>query len=183
MKNRKIFSKVSEVEAFLIDLIRVLRKNPKYLDSLQYIKFIRRPLGRFLALEQEAAINLYTKSYYILFNRALRKIEGKITVEYKAMQKVLDDSLEKLPISKYNKGVLLRSTYFSEENVKKLFKVGKGFTDAGYFSTTYSEKALLRWMKNNPTDNVLFKVYGKNGKLIEKSSDIIDDEDLPFFKQ
>ena len=49
-----------------------------------------------------------------------------------------------------------------------------------FFSTTHSEKALLRWMKNNPEDNVLFKVYGKNGKLIEKSSDIISEAEVLF---
>lgn len=180
LKNKKTVSLVDEIDTFLITLITILKKNPKYLDSLQYIKFIRRPLGRFLALEQEAAINLYTKSYYILFNRALRKIEGKMTMEFKAMQKVLDSALEKLPIFNQGKNPLLRSTYFSEESVKKLFKVGGDFTDAGYFSTTYSEKALLRWMKQNPKDNVLFKVYGKNGKLIEKSSDIIDEAEVLF---
>ncbi|TXF79496.1 ADP-ribosyltransferase [Chryseobacterium sp.] len=60
----------------------------------------------------------------------------------------------------------------------ELFKVGKEFTDAGFFSTTYTEKALLRWMRNNPEDNVLCKVYGKNGKLIEKASAIIIESEI-----
>ena len=170
-KQRKIFSKVSEIEAFLISLINILKKNPKYLESIAYIKSISRPLGRWLALEQEAAVNLYTKSYYIRFNKALRKLEGiKMTEEFKAMQKVLDNALEKLPIFKQGDKPLLRSAKFSEAKIKELFKQGKDFTDQGFFSTTYSEEALLEWMKNNPEDNVLFKVYGKNGKLVEMSS-------------
>lgn len=69
---------------------------------------------------------------------------------------------------------------FSESIYIDLRKWFKDFTDKGYFSTTHSEKALLRWMKNNHTDNVLFKVYGKNGKLIEKSSDIISEAEVLF---
>lgn len=180
VKNRKVVSLVDELDSFLLPFIKILRKNTKYLDSIQYIKLIRRPLGKWLTVEQEAVVNLYTKSYYIYFNRALRKIEGKMTEEYKAMQKVLDNALGKLPISKHNKNVLLRSTYFSEESIKKLFKVGGDFTDAGYFSTTYSESALIRWMKSNPNDNVLFKVYGKNGKLIEESSNVIPEAEVLF---
>ena len=165
----------------LLNQSKILRKNPKFLDSLEYIKLIGRPLGKLLALEQEAAVNLYTKSYYIAFNKALRKLEGiKMTAEFKAMQQVLDNALEKLPISKYNGGVLWRSARFTEAEIKKLFKVGKDFVDEGFFSTTHSEKALLRWMKNNPSDNVLFKVYGKNGKLIEMSSDLPGEAEILF---
>lgn len=180
LKNKEKVYLADEIEAFLKTLIITLKKNPKYLDSIAYIKSIGRPLGSFLVIEQEAAINLYTKSYYIIFNRALRKIEGKMTVEFKAMQKVLDNALEKLPVFNQGNKPLLRSAKFSEELIKKLFKQGKDFTDAGFFSTTYSENALLRWMKNNPTDNVLFKVYGKNGKLIEKSSDVIPEAEVLF---
>jgi hypothetical protein len=103
-----------------------------------------------------------------------------MTDEFVAMQKVLDNALEKLPISIHNKNVLLRSAYFSERDIKKLFKVGKDFIDEGFFSTTYSEKALLKWMKSKPSDNVLFKVYGKNGKLIEASSNIPEEAEILF---
>jgi len=37
-------------------------------------------------------------------------------------------------------------------------------------STTHSEKALAQWLIDNPTHNVIFRVYGKNGKLIEEAS-------------
>ncbi len=35
-------------------------------------------------------------------------------------------------------------------------------------------------MKTNPSDNVLIKVYGKNGKLIEKSSNITPEAEVLF---
>lgn len=180
LENKKFISLVDEIEFFLLPLIKILRKNSKYLDSIGFIKLIGRPLGRWLVLEQEAAINLYTKSYYLAFNKALRKIEGVMTEEYKAMQKVLDNALEKLPTFKQGKDPLLRSAKFSESKIKELFREGKEFTDAGFFSTTHSEKALLRWMKNNAEDNVLFKVYGKNGKLIEMSSDLPGEAEILF---
>lgn len=170
LKNKKGFVLVEKVDTRFLRFIRVLKKNNRYKDSIEYIKLIKRPLGRWLALEQEAAINLYTTGYYILLNKALRKLEGiRLTTEFKAMQKVLDDALNKLPNFR-QEGFLLRSTYFTEQEISKLFKVGKDFVDKGYFSTTYSEAALLRWMKLNPKDNTLIKVYGKNGKLIQKSS-------------
>jgi len=181
LKNKNLVSLMDEVDAVLLSLIKILRKNPKFLDSLEYIKLIGRPLGKWLALEQEAAINIYTKSYYIALNKALRKLEGiKMTAVFKAMQQVLDNALEKLPISKYNGGVLWRSARFTEAEIKKLFKLGKDFVDEGFFSTTHSEKALLRWMKNNPSDNVLFKVYGKSGKLIQESSVLPNEAEVLF---
>ena len=180
-KNKKRFEKVETVNPTLLSYIRILKRNKDYKTSLEYIKLIRRPLGRWLPLEQEAAVNLYTKSYYLAFNKALRKLKGhKMTSEFKAMQKVLDDALDKLPVSDYNKGILQRSAYFTEREIKKMFKMGKDFVDEGYFSTTHSEEALYKWMTVTPTDNVLFKVQGKNGKLIEASSNIPDEAEILF---
>ena len=126
-------------------------------------------------------LNLYTKSYYLLFNKALRKLEGiRLTREYKAMQKVLDDAMEKLPVFEQGTDPLLRSAKFTEKEIRKMFKVGKDFTDAGFFSTTHSEEALMDWMANNPADNVLFKVMGKNGKLIEKASNLPLESEVLF---
>ena len=96
IKNKEKYKLVDKVDATLLGSIRILKSNPKFKDSIEYIKLIGRPLGKVLALESEAAINLYTKSYYILFNKALRKLDGvKLTKEFRAMQKVLDDALNK----------------------------------------------------------------------------------------
>lgn len=180
-QNKKTFSLVDDVDNALLPYIRILKRNRSYQESIEYIKLIRRPLGKWLALEQEATVNLYTKSYYIAFNKALRKLGGvKLTQEFKATQKVLDNALDKLPVSGYNNEILHRSAYFTEKEISKLFKKGKDFTDNGYFSTTHSEAALHKWMTSNPTDNVLFKVQGKNGKLIEASSNISDEAEVLF---
>lgn len=180
-ENRKVVTLVNKVDNNLILLVKTLRQNPKYLDSLEYIKLIGRPLGRWVALEQEAAINLYSKSYYILFNKALRKLQGvKLTREFKAMQKILDDALDKLPVFEQKGQPLFRSIFFEEKDIKKLFKVGKDFVDQGFFSTTYSEKALYNWMRTNTTDNVIIKVYGKNGKLIQESSTLPGEAEVLF---
>lgn len=89
-------------------------------------------------------------------------------------------TLEKLSVSVYNKGVLQRSAYFTEEQIQKLFVVGQDFVELGFFSTTHSETALINWLKQNPTHNVLFKVYGKNGKLIEAAAYMPQEAEVLF---
>jgi len=103
-----------------------------------------------------------------------------MTQEFKALQHVLDDALERLPISEYNNKILQRSAYFTEKEVNRLFKVGEDFVEEAFFSTTYSEEALYKWMTVTPTDNVLFKVHGKNGKLIEAVSNIPNEAEVLF---
>lgn len=45
-------------------------------------------------------------------------------------------------------------------------------------STTYSEKALHKWMKVNPSDNVVLKIYSKTGKIIEASSSLTKEAEV-----
>lgn len=180
-KNSKRFSKVNHVPTYLISYIKILKRNKDYIKSLEFIQSIGRPLGKWLALEQAGSINLYTKSYYINFNKALRKQKGySMTQEFKALQHVLDDALERLPVSEHNNKILQRSAYFTEKEVNRLFKVGEDFVEEAFFSTTYSEEALYAWMRMVNTDNVLFKVHGKNGKLIEAVSNIPNEAEVLF---
>lgn len=104
----------------------------------------------------------------------------RLSRKLKATQGLLDNALSRLPASTYNSSILQRSTFFTEQQIKKLFKVGENFIDKGYFSTTYSNEALRRWMIVNPTDNVLFKVRGKNGKLIEEASNLPNEAEVLF---
>lgn len=103
-----------------------------------------------------------------------------MTKELEAMQKVLDDALEKLPPSVYNNSILQRTTQLTEQQIKDIFKVGKEYVERGFMSTTYSQEALLSWLSNSPSHNVLFKVIGKNGKLIEEVSMLPHECELLF---
>lgn len=176
----EVFSKIKviEEEIILIDkiddiflpLIRILYKNPSFIKCINLVNE-NRFLGKWIAIELEAMIKLYTANTFIILNKALRGIDNiKLDKELKAMRKILDEALEKLPISKYNNQILQRSAFFTEKEIKKLFKVGKDFIDKGFMSTTYSDEALKVWLQDNPSHNVVFKIFGKNGKLIEEAS-------------
>ena len=44
----------------------------------------------------------------------------------------------------------------------------------------HSEKVLYRWLRKNSEHNVIFKVRGKNGKLIEKAAYDITEHEVLF---
>jgi hypothetical protein len=51
---------------------------------------------------------------------------------------------------------------------------------ARFLSTTHSEKSLLSWLRIKPEHNVIFKVKGENGKLIEKAAYMIEVHEVLF---
>jgi hypothetical protein len=173
------------LDVAIIKFVDILKNNVRYLKCLELVNggIINgrhgRNLGKWLAVESEAMVKLYTSFVFKELNAAIRS--GKqLSREYEAMKKVLNNALEKLPISAYNKGVLQRSAFFTEEEIRKLFVVGEDFLEKGFFSTTHSEKALINWLKQNPTHNVLFKVYGENGKLIEAAAYMPQEAEVLF---
>lgn len=159
--------------------IDILKDNIRYLKCLEYVSK-KSALGKWIVIELEAMIRLYTSFVYRSLNRALRGLD-EMTEEFEAMKELLNAALEKLPISKYNNsGVLKRSAYFTESDLKTLFKEGSQFTDEGFFSTTHCEKYFSKWLADNPEHNVIFKVYGKNGKLIEDAAFLKEEGELLF---
>ncbi|HEX8574725.1 MAG TPA: ADP-ribosyltransferase [Flavobacterium sp.] len=169
-KSGKEFALGDEIEAILLPFIKILKENPSFINCIKLVNK-NRYFQKCMAIESEAMIKLYTANTYRVLNNALRGINSiKLDKELKAMQRILDEALEKLPISKYNKQLLQRSAFFTEEEISKLFKVGKDFVEKGFMSTTHSQEALERWLISNPSHNVIFKVIGKNGKLIEEAS-------------
>lgn len=162
----------------LLTHIDILKDNIRYLKCLEYVNK-KGALGRWIAVELEAMIRLYTSFVYRSLNRALRGLD-EMTKEFEAMKEVLNAALEKLPISKYNNSVLKRSAYFTENDLKILFKEGSEFTDKGFFSTTHSEKYFSKWLADNPEHNVIFKVSGKNGKLIEDAAFLKEEGEILF---
>jgi hypothetical protein len=169
-KSGKEFALGDEIEAILLPFIKILKENPSFINCIKLVNK-NRYFQKWMAIESEAMIKLHTANTYRVLNNALREINSiKLDKELKAMQRILDEALEKLPISKYNKQLLQRSAFFTEEEISKLFKVGKDFVEKGFMSTTHSQEALERWLISNPSHNVIFKVIGKNGKLIEEAS-------------
>ncbi len=163
-------NKTKELIDEIYDFIKVLKKNFNYVECIRLANK-NRVFALWMAVEYEAMIKFYTGNVYQILNKALRGVGGvKMTKDLEAMRKVLDKALEKLPPSIYNEGILQRSLSLTELEIKNLFKVGKDFTEKGFMSTTYSEAVLLDWMAVNPADNVIIKVMGKNGKLIEDAS-------------
>lgn len=165
LKNR-----TKEIIDEIYEFIKLLKKNFNYVECIRLVNK-NKVFALWMSVVYEAMIKFYTGNVYQILNKALREIEGvKMTKELEAMQKVLDKALEKLPPSIYNEGILQRSLSLTEQQIKSLFKVGEDFTEKGFMSTTYSEAVLLDWMAVNPADNVINKVMGKNGKLIEDAS-------------
>jgi len=181
LKNKKVVILVDEIDTAISRYLSILQRNDAFLKCLNDVsRKNSRFLGQWIPMEYEAMIKLYTGSVYRGLNKALRGLGEELTKEYKAMQKVLDEALSKLPISEYNKGTLLRSARFSEAEINKLFRKGKTFIDKGFFSSTYSEEVLIQWMKTQTEDNVIFRIYGKNGKLIEQASLLPNEMEVLF---
>jgi hypothetical protein len=172
--------KVNKLDKAILEAVKILLKDAQYAKMVQLVK-IRRILRKWITVEHEAALKLYTTSYYIKLNKVLRELANYGNDEMKllkAMQEVMDDALSKLPVFEQNGKELLRSAQYTETQIQQMFVKGKPFLEKAFFSTTYSPKVLSKWMANNPSDNVVFKVFGKNGKLIEGVSMVPESEVL-----
>ncbi|RXM40857.1 hypothetical protein BOQ62_03830 [Chryseobacterium sp. CH21] len=156
-----------EIFEGLRDYLRIISEHISYQKCLELVKK-NRVFEEWMEIELEAMIKYYTSNLYTMLNKALRS--ENITEEIGAMKMLLDAALEKLPPSIYNKGLLQRTAKFTEEEIQKLFVVGQDFVEKGFLSTTYSEDVLHGWLASNNSHNVIFKIVGKNGKLIEDAS-------------
>ena len=144
VKNKKAFSYVEKVDNAMLPLIRILNSNVAYKKCVKLVK-ANRYFGRWMAIESEAMIKLYTANTYIRLNKALRGFGGiKLNRELKAMQKVLDDALSKLPISRFNKQVLKRSVYFTEEEIKNSLRLDMILSKKGFFQPPIQRKHYTR---------------------------------------
>ncbi|MGH1383812.1 ADP-ribosyltransferase [Kordia sp.] len=165
----------------LTDVCRLVLKNKKFLDIIRYV-INHREFKGFLSIHQEAIITYYTASGFDKLNKALRGII-LLRKEYISFERLLNKALDKLPNSIYNGAeyTLYRSVEMSEELIKKLFLGKKVYTEEGFFSTSFHRKKFLEnWFQYKPNHNVIFKVQGKNGKLVEVISDIVDEAEVLF---
>lgn len=166
LTGRKLIAYLDE----LVELTTVVQIERPYLYALEEILTNGQKLGKWTSIQEETMIKLYTGGVYERLNNALRGLGAKLSPDLVVVKKWLDRALNNLPKSEYNKGILLRSMYMDEPTINKLFPKNGVYIEKGFFSTTHSEEALKGWMTQNSHHNVLFKVYGRNGKLIEEVS-------------
>lgn len=165
----------------LLDVCTLVFKNKKYLDVILYITKERK-LSKFLSIHEEAIIMYYTTSAYEELNMALRGIIN-LKSEYKSFERLLNRSLNKLPNTTYNGSnhVLYRSVEMSEDLIQNLFVGKTTYVEKAFTSTAYDyQKFLEHWFQWQPNHNVIFKIQGKNGKLVEDISDIQIEAEVLF---
>lgn len=124
----------------------------------------------------------YATSAHEELNEALRSIIN-LKPQYKSFERLLNRALDKLPNSIYNSKdyFLYRSAEISEELMKKLFIGKTEYLEKAFTSTSYDyQKFLDNWFEYKPSHNVIFKIQGKNGKLVETISDIEDEAEILF---
>lgn len=175
---KKVQSYLDEISK-VKERLKVLKENP---DFTYEIENVTGALGKWLSRELEAVVRYYTTSAYEELNDALRGF-GSMTKQLRAFEKTLNYALSKLPNIDYhgiNNSLLYRSVRFSEELILKIKNEGK-FIDKGFFSTAHNYQMFLdNWLSYSKHHNVIFKVYGKNGKLIDAASDIPEEAEVLF---
>lgn len=146
--------------------LKVLGENPSFQKILVELSKTRYMI-KYLSLEEEAAVRLYTSGYYSGLNRALRG-EIVITEEYKAFKELLNNALKKLP--KTSSSTFYRLEKMSPEMLSKEYAIGKTIEKKGFTSSTYDYMAVEEMMVDDVGYNVFIKISGKNGKNIEAAS-------------
>lgn len=156
--------------------LKILGENPAFQKILVELSNTRY-MAKYLSLEEEAAVRLYTSGYYSGLNRALRG-EITITEEYKAYKELLNNALNKLPQT--SSSTFFRLEKLSLELLKKEYAIGKTIEKKGFTSSTYDYMAAEEMMFDDTGFNVLIKITGKNGKSIEATSKIPAEREVLF---
>jgi hypothetical protein len=164
----------------LFDVCVLVFKNKKYLDVIFYVNK-NRVFKEILSIHEETIIYYYTTSAYESLNMALRGLIN-LQKEYISFERLLNKALNKLPNSIYNNPnhTLYRSVEMSDELIQSLFIGKTEYIEKAFLSTAYDyQKFLDNWFGYR-TDNVIFKIQGKNGKLVESISDIENEAEVLF---
>ncbi|WP_326984285.1 ADP-ribosyltransferase domain-containing protein [Chryseobacterium sp. MYb264] len=156
--------------------LKVLGENPAFQKILVELSNTRY-MAKYLSLEEETAVRLYTSGYYSGLNRALRG-EITITEEYKVFKELLNNALKKLP--KTSSSTFYRLEKMSPELLKKEYAIGKTVEKKGFTSSTYDYMSAEEMMVDDVGFNVFIKITGKNGKNIEATSKIPAEREVLF---
>jgi hypothetical protein len=140
-----------------------------------------RRLAQYLSIEEEAVIKYYTTNAgYKNFNQALRG-EIPMTQEFISQERLLNQALDKLPISVYNgeHTLLYRIEDLSNELISSIYTEGQVVELKSFISATYSRDAIKQAMLSRP-HSYLIRIQGKNGKLIEEISTLSSEREILF---
>lgn len=157
--------------------LKVLGENPAFQKILVELSNTRY-MAKYLSLEEEAVLRFYTTNKgYRDFNKALRG-ETAMTEEFKIQKELMNTALNKLP--KYQSNELLyRIETLSEEQIAKIYKEGSTIENKHFTSATYSEAAIERGIEFRGA-NLLLRIEGKNGRLIEDLSTLKIEKEVLF---
>ena len=168
---------VLEIAGEAID-IKTLLTNKEYkkiFDDFVNGKVARKSTKE-LSLEEEAVFKFYTNKSYYSFNQAL--LSGNRTADIIEIEKLLNKALDKIPSSS---GTYYRGIGKKEIEMLSKYKIGDEITYKNFLSTSSEkEKAIEFYYSNiNKTGlGGLVEVISKNGKRIDKFSDITEWEVL-----
>lgn len=157
--------------------LKVLGENNAFQKILVELSNTRY-MAKYLSLEEEAVLRFYTTNKgYRDFNKALRG-EIAMTEEFKIQKELMNTALNKLP--KYQSNELLyRIETLSEEQITKIYKLGSTIENKHFTSATYSEVAVERGIEFRGA-NLLIRIQGKNGRLIEDLSTLKVEKEVLF---
>ena len=102
-----------------------------------------------------------------------------MTEFYASQEKLMNEALDKLPISNHNKELLYRIENLTENKISELYVEGSTIKTKGFTSATYSEKAVIDAMRVRPY-TVLIRIEGKNGRLLEEISTLPLEKEILF---
>jgi ADP-ribosyltransferase exoenzyme len=163
--------------------LTTLKKNASFTTYLEGLTngSITRKFATILNIEEEAVLKFYTTNPgYKDFNRALRG-EIPMTDFYTAQKNLMEQALAKMPTSSFNnsQNLLYRIENLTEAQIASIYVEGGTINTKAFTSATHSEDAIIDAIRNRP-HNVLIRIEGKNGKLIEDLSTLPAEKELLF---
>jgi hypothetical protein len=176
----KKLSTKSDEAAKIANAIKPFVESEEFLVIFQSVKASQK-LPLLLSVLEEAMLKFWTTNAgYKKFNIALSK-KLKLTENFILQEKVMNEALNKLPISEYNSSqkLLYRIENLTEAEIKGIYKEGTVITKEGFTAATYSEEAIINAMRNR-SYTVMIRIEGKKGRLIEEISTLQKEKEILF---
>jgi len=174
-KQGRNIDKLEDSEEWITELFQ----NPDLASYKKVLESGGQKLSQFLTVEEEAVIKYYTTNAgYKKFNQALRG-EIDMTSEFAYQEKLLTQALEKLP-NFANQDELWRGIKNVDlQEIKRIYKKDAVITETSFLSTAYNIDDFVRSSRERDF-TIIFKIKGKNGKLIESVSALPEEAEVLF---